>query len=153
VEIERSDCRVIHVPENKEPPSIVKGVMTKPVITIDKSQYVYEAAKMMSSKGIGCIIVMDGKRPVGMATERDILQRVVARGLDASNVEMKNIMSKPLIIIKGNTPIVNAAREMQRKNVRHLPIMEKGELVGIVTQRDLLRALALHVLISFRPLL
>ena len=151
--IDRSDYRVIHVPENKEPPSIVKGVMTKPVITIDKSQYVYEAAKIMSSKGIGCIIVMDGKRPVGMATERDILQRVVAKGLDASKVEMKNIMSKPLIIIKGNTPIINAVREMQRKNVRHLPIMEKGELVGIVTQRDLLRALALHVLISFRPLL
>ena len=88
-----------------------------------------------------------------MATERDILQRVVAKGLDASEVKMKEIVSKPLIFVNGNTPIINAIRVMQKKNVRHLPIMEKGELVGIVTQRDLLRALALHVLISFRPLL
>ena len=139
--------------EDREPPSIVKGVMKKPVITIDKSHYVDEAAKMMSRKGIGCIVVMDEKRPVGIATERDILQRVVAKDLDASKVEMKNIMSRPLISVSGNTPIVNAIRVMQKNNVRHLPVMEKGGLVGIVTQRDLLRALALHVLISFRPLL
>ena len=151
--IERSNYRVIHVLEDKEPPSIVKGVMTKPVITIDKSQYVDEAAKIMSRKGIGCIVVMDKKKPVGMATERDILQGVVAKGLDASKVKMKDIMSKPLIIINGTMPIINAIRVMQKNNVRHLPIMEKGGLVGMVTQRDLLRALALHVLISFRPLL
>jgi len=139
--------------EDKEPPSIVKGVMTKLVITTDKSQYVDEAAKTMSGKGIGCIVVMDKKKPVGIATERDILQRVVARGLDPSKVKMKDIMSEPLTSINGNMPIINAIRVMQKNNIRHLPIIEKGGLVGIVTQRDLLRALALHVLISFRPLI
>ena len=66
---------------------------------------------------------------------------------------MKDIMSKPLITINAKMLITNAIRIMQKNNVRHLPIIEKGELIGIVTQRDLLRALALHVLISFRPLL
>lgn len=139
--------------EDKEPPSIVKGVMTKPVITIDRGGSVLEAAKMMSEQRIGCTVVMDEGKPVGIATERDILQRVVAKGLDASKVKMKDIMSKPLITINGNTQIINVIRVMQKNNVRHLPIIEKGELIGIVTQRDLLRALALHVLISFRPLL
>lgn len=139
--------------EDKEPPSIVKGIMTKPVITVDEARSVYEAARMMSEKKIGCIVVTNEGKPVGIATERDILQRVVAKGLDASKVKMKDITSKPLITIKGNMPIVKTIRVMQKNNVRHLPIIEEKELIGIVTQRDLLRALALHVLISFRPLL
>jgi len=139
--------------EDKEPPSIVKGVMKKPVVTVDKNCSVREAAQIMSEKGIGCIVVMDDETPVGIATERDILQRVVAKGLDASKVKMEDIMSRPLITINGSMPIVNAIRVMQRNNIRRLPIIENKKLVGIVTQRDLLRALALHVVISFRPLL
>lgn len=144
---------MIDVLEDKEPPSIVKGVMAKPVITVDRRCSVYKAAKIMSEKGIGCIVVLDDGEPVGIATERDILQRVVAKGLDTCQTRMMDITSKPLITIEGNTPIIDAIRTMQKKNIRHLPIIEKGELVGIVTQRDLLRVLALHVMISFRPLL
>jgi len=139
--------------EGKEPPSIVKNVMAKPVITIDKNGSVYEAAKIMSEKDIGCIVVTENGKPVGIATERDILQRVVAKDLDASKVIMKDIMTKPLITINGNMPIINAIRVMEKDNVRRLLIVEKRRLVGIVTQRDLLRVLAFHVLISFRPLL
>jgi len=138
--------------ENKEPPSIVKNVMAKTVITIDKDSSVHEAAKIMSEKLIGCIVVTDEDKPIGIATERDILQRVVAKGLDASKVKMKDIMSKPLITVSGDTLIINATRIMQKSKVRRLLVMEKGKIVGIITERDLLRALAFHVLISFRPL-
>lgn len=126
--------------------------MTKPVTTIDKDGSVHEVAKIMSEKSIGCIVVTDKNAPVGMATERDILRRVVAKGLDAFEVKMKDIMTKPLITINGSMPIINAIRVMQKNNVRRLPVVEKGKLIGIVTQRDLLRVLAFHVLISFRPL-
>jgi len=139
--------------EDKEPPSIVKNVMAKPVITIDKDSSVREAAKIMSEKGIGCIVVTDKGKPVGITTERDMLQGVVAKGLDASKLKMENIMSKPLITINGNVPIINAIRVMEKNSVRRLLVVEKGKIVGIVTQRDLLRALAFHVIISFRPLL
>lgn len=139
--------------EEKEPPSIAKGAMTRPVVTIDNGRSVREAANVMSEKKIGCIVVVAEGRPVGIATERDLLQRVVAKGLDGSKVKMEDIMSIPLITINGNMPIVNAIRVMQKNNIRHLPVIEKGELAGIVTQRDLLRALVLHVMISFRPLL
>lgn len=139
--------------EEKNVPSIVRGVMTKPVVTVDKNCSVHEAARIMSEKKIGCIVVVDDGKAVGIATERDILQRVVAKALDASKVKMKDMMSTPLITINGDMPIYEAIRVMQKNNVRHLPIVENGKLVGIVTQRDLLRALALHVLISFRPLL
>ena len=139
--------------EDKEPPSIVKNVMAKPVVTIDKDNSIYKATKIMSEKGIGSLVVTDNGKPVGIATERDILQRVVAKRLDASKVKMGSIMSKNLITVSGNTPIINAIRLMEKNKVRRLLVMEKGRLVGIVTQRDLLRALAFHVIISFRPLL
>ena len=126
--------------------------MAKPVITIDKDGFVHEVAKIMTEKGIGCIVVTDKDAPVGMVTERDILQRVVAKGLDASKVKMKDIMTKPLVTINGSIPIINAIRVMEKNKVRRLPVVEKGKLIGIVTQRDLLRVLAFHVLISFRPL-
>jgi CBS domain-containing protein len=141
------------VKEDKEPPSIVKNVMAKPVVTVDKESSVYDAAKIMGEKNIGCIVVTNKGIPVGIATERDILQRVVAKGIVASKIKMKDIMSKPLVTIDENMPIINAIRVMEKKKVRHLPVMDKGKLVGIVTQRDLLRALAFHVIISFRPLL
>jgi len=139
--------------EDKEPPSIVKNIMAKPVTTVDKDNSVFEAAKAMSEKDIGSIVVTDKGKPVGITTERDILQRVVAEGLDASKVKMTDIMSKPLMTINGNMPIINAIRIMEKNKVRRLLVIEKGKLVGIVTQRDLLRALAFHVVISFRPLL
>ncbi len=138
--------------EDREPPSIVKGIMNRPVITIDKDQTAQEAAKIMSENNIGCIIVIDEEKAVGIATERDILRKVVAKNLDASEVRMEDIMSKPLATISADTTIVEAIRMMKKNDVRHLPITQKEELVGLVTQRDLLRALALHVLISFRPL-
>jgi len=139
--------------EDREPPSIVKNVMAKPVITIEKDSSVLKAAKIMSEKSIGSIVVIDEGKPIGIATERDILQKVVSKGLNASKVKMEDIMTKNLITVKGNTPIINAIRIMEKKKVRRLLVMERGKLVGIVTQRDLLRALALHVIISFRPLL
>lgn len=139
--------------KDEEPPSIVKSIMAKPVITIKKAGSAHEAARIMSEKGVGCIIVTEKGKPVGIATERDILRRVVAQGLDASRVKMENIMSQPLITIDGNASVINAIRVMEKNKVRHLLIMKKGKLVGIVTQRDLLRTLAFHVLISFRPLL
>ncbi|MGQ9641664.1 MAG: CBS domain-containing protein [Candidatus Bathycorpusculaceae bacterium] len=139
--------------ENKEPPSIVRSVMAKPVITVDKGSSVYEVAKLMSEKSIGSIVVLEKGKPVGIATERDILQRVVAKGLNSSQVKIEEIMSRNLITVSGKTPIINAIRVMEKNKVRRLLVMEKGKLVGIVTQRDLLRALAFHVVISFRPLL
>jgi CBS domain-containing protein len=138
---------------DREPPSIVKGVMSKPVTTVSRDHSVHETVKIMSERSIGCVVIMDEGKPVGIATERDILQSVVAESRKPSKVKMKEIMSKPLITINGDMPIVEAIRVMQKNNVRHLPVIEKGELTGIVTQRDLLRALALHVMISFRPLL
>jgi len=139
--------------KDKTPPSTVQSVMAQPVITTKTDTSVREAAELMSKKNVGSIVVTYEGKPVGIVTERDIVERVVAKGLDASKLQMKGIMSKSLITTKGDIPIIEAIRMMQKNNIRRLLIMENKKLIGIVTQRDLLRALAFHVVISFRPLI
>jgi len=139
--------------EDKKPPSTVRSVMTQLVITTKTDSSVREAAELMRKKNVGSIVVTYEGKPVGIVTERDIVERVVARGLDASKVQMKEVMSKSLITTTGEMPIIEAIRMMQKKKIRRLLIMENKKLIGIITQRDLLRALAFHMVISFRPLL
>jgi len=138
---------------SKKPPSTVRSVMSKPVITVEAESSVREAANLMTKKGVGSIVVTREGSPVGIVTERDMVERVVAKGLEASKLRIEEIMSKPLITTKSDMPIIEAIRMMQKEKIRRLLIVENKKLVGIVTQRDLLRALAFHVVISFRPLL
>jgi len=139
--------------KEKEAPSTVKGIMSTPVITTDIDSSVQEAARIMTEKRIGSIVVTREGKPMGITTERDILQRVVAKGLDASTVRIKMIMTQPLITVDETTPILKAIRIMEKNKTRRLLVVKNGKLAGIATQRDLLRALMFHVLISFRPLL
>jgi len=127
--------------------------MRSPVITVNSEASVKEAAEIMARKRIGCIIVTERDTPVGIVTERDILEKVVAPGLDSATTTMREIMSHPLITVRPDESIIKAARIMKRDNVRRLVVLEDEKLVGVVTERDLLRAAAFHVAISFRPLL
>lgn len=138
---------------SKKPPSTVRSVMSKPVITVEAESSVREAANLMTKKGVGSIVVTREGSPVGIVTERDMVERVVAKGLEASKLRIEEILSKPLITTKSDMPIIEAIRMMQKEKIRRLLIVENKKLVGIATQRDLLRALAFHVVISFRPLL
>lgn len=139
--------------KGKRPPSTVRGVMSKPVITVETDSSIQKAANLMAEKNVGSLVVFYRGKPVGIITERDVLEKIVAKGLDGSKVQVKEIMSKSLITANGDTSIIDAIRMMQKKKIRRLLVMGKGRLIGIVTQRDLLHALAFHVVISFRPLL
>jgi CBS domain-containing protein len=140
--------------ESKEPPSTVQSIMSKPVITAAIDSTVQKAAELMSRRNVGSIVITSfNKQPIGIVTERDIVERVVTKRLDASKVQLGNIMSQPLTTISGDMSIIEAIRIMQKKRIRRLIVMKRKNMIGIVTQRDLLRALAFHVIISFRPLL
>jgi len=133
-------------------PSVVRGIMKSPVVTIDSESPVTEVAKVMAKHHVGGIVVTIEGKPGAMVTERDILEKVVATGADASKTSVGRIMSKPLITASEDLSIIEAIMLMRRKKVRRLPILEEGRLIGIVTERDLLKAIALHVFLSFRPL-
>ncbi|MEM1606873.1 MAG: CBS domain-containing protein [Candidatus Bathyarchaeia archaeon] len=118
---------------------LVKDVMTSPVITVREDSRADEAARLMRDNNIGCVIVSteDGK-PIGIITERDLVIRVVAEDIQPSKVSAREIMSTPLITIDADRTISEAAREMNRHNIRRLAVMYKGNLVGIISSKDIL---------------
>jgi CBS domain-containing protein len=116
----------------------VKDVMTKNVVTIDVNKSVFEAAELMSAKGIGCLVVTDNAAPVGIVTERDFVKRIVAQRV-SSDVKVSEVMSKSLVTVDPDASIKEAARLMSTNKIRRLPVLKQNELVGIVVATDLVR--------------
>ena len=117
-----------------------KDVMTSPVITVRENETVMKAAQLMEKSNVGGIIVVNREgRPLGIITERDLATRVVARNIQADKKAVSAVMSKPLATIEGDTPIREVARKMSTLEIRRLAIVSKGELLGIITSKDILR--------------
>jgi CBS domain-containing protein len=121
------------------PKMIVKDVMTSPVITIGENQTIFKAAQLMNRHEVGCVIVTSKEgKPVGILTERDLIARVLAKNTLPSKVKAGNVMTSPLITIDSEETLQEAARKMSRLNVRRLGVVYRGDLVGIITGKDIL---------------
>ena len=107
---------------------------------ISKGETVFDAAKLMADKKIGAVPVVEGERVVGIFSERDIMNRVVARRIDPHNTTVDQVMTKDLIVGEPGENIEVILARMKQANIRHLPIVDKGKLVGIISFRDLLQA-------------
>lgn len=118
----------------------VKRVMTRNIVRVDTQTTVMELAKLMESKSVGSALVMDkeGGKIVGIVTERDIVRKVVAKGVDGSSYLVKGVMSSPVITINSNKTIFEAGDLMDQKKVRHLTVTEGSEVVGIISIRDII---------------
>lgn len=118
---------------------LVKGVMSSPVITIDENETAGKAARLMDKHNVGCIVVIgkEGK-PLGVITERDLVIRVLARNSQPSKLVVKEVMTSPLITVDPDEPLSEAARRMSRLNIRRLGVMYKGNLVGLISSKDIL---------------
>jgi len=118
---------------------LVKDVMSSPVVTAEENSPVSQVARLMKKHNIGCVIVNnESGRPIGIITERDIVERVVAKDLKPGEIKAREIMSKPLVTIDSEKTISDAARDMSRLNIRRLAVMYKGELAGIISSKDIL---------------
>ena len=111
--------------------------MTGKVLTATPETTVARAAKLMAERGVGSIIIVKSKKPVGILTERDLLLKVVSLDLKPSSVKVGKIMSAPIITISPDADITEAARTMARGKIRRLPVVERDELIGIVTESDI----------------
>jgi len=116
----------------------VKDIMAKEVVTIETSNTVFEAAELMSSKGVSCLIVVIKGFPVGIITERDIVRRIVAKR-SSLDVKVTEVMTKTLITIDPETSLKDAARVMSNNKIRRLPVLKNNKLVGIVAASDFVR--------------
>jgi len=93
----------------------------------------------MEKHELGCIIVVNKEgKPIGIITERDLVTRVLAKNLKPDTVKAKDVMTSPLITIEPGETINEAARKMSRLNIRRLGVVYKGELVGLISSKDIL---------------
>jgi CBS domain-containing protein len=116
----------------------VGGTMTKEVNTIDGNRSLSEGVRLMRDAHVGSVVVVEAGRPVGIFTERDLV-RNIADGVDSFKLTMAQVMSTPLTIILPTASVWDALTLMGRKNIRHLPVVEKGRLVGVLAERDVVR--------------
>ena len=118
---------------------LVRDVMSSPVVTLDESETSNKAGLVMDQNDLGCVIVVNqvGKS-IGIITERDLVIRVLAKNLKPDTVKAKDIMTTPLVTIEPDATITEAARRMNRLDIRRLGVIYKGNLVGIISSKDLL---------------
>jgi CBS domain-containing protein len=95
------------------------------------------AAEMMAEQHCGCILVMEGDHLVGIFTERDLLMRVTAQGLDPHATALGQVMTKDPDTIGADEPIKEAIRRMDEFSYRYLPVVEQGRIVGVISTRHL----------------
>src|SRR5512138_432633 len=121
------------------PKMLVRDVMSSPVVTMDEDETANKAAENMDMKDLGAVIVQNkAGKSIGIITERDLVIRVVAKDLKPNTVKAKEIMTTPLVTIEPEATISDAARRMTRLDIRRLGVTYKGNLVGIISSKDVL---------------
>jgi CBS domain-containing protein len=116
----------------------VREIMSSAPRTGTPDMTVHQAARQMRSERVGSLVVMKDGRPIGILTERDIVNKVVAEDREAAKLTVGSTMSVPLIFVDPDELVSVAARMMSRRKVRRLPVVKDGRLVGMLTENDVL---------------
>lgn len=120
----------------------VSGVLAekgRQVYIIARTATVSEAVREMNEKGVGSLLVMEGRRPSGILTERDVLRRVVDADRDPALTRVGEVMTREVAAIDPSWHVEDAMRLMTDRRLRHLPVVDGEELVGMISIGDLLR--------------
>lgn len=118
----------------------VVDVMSSDPVVVDSETNVEEAAAKMDRGGLGCVLVSVNGVVEGILTERDIVRRVVARGLPPKTTLVKDVMTKPIIAVPPNTPVEAALKIMSDEGIRRLVVVSDNKLVGLVTLTHVAKA-------------
>ncbi len=116
----------------------VRSFMTTPVKTIDLANPLSDGVRMMKESNVGCLVVVENDKPVGIFTERDLV-KIISERTKPLELKMSHIMSKPLSTIAPIATLWDAIALMGRLDIRRLPVVEDGKLVGILTEKDIFR--------------
>lgn len=117
----------------------VKNIMHDSVISIDLTMTAKDAAVMMNDADVGCVVVTDGGKPVGIITERDLVRRIIVKN-KPEDTTVAEVMSSPLITTGADTLIWDLAQKMKVNSIHKIPVESNGTLIGIVTATDIVKA-------------
>ena len=119
----------------------VKAIVgERETVTVGPHASVLDATRLMTTRRIGAVPVVEGDQLTGVFTERDIMTRVVAAGLDAASTPVADVMSTRLITAAADESYEACLTRMQDSHVRHIVVLDRGRLAGIVSLRDLMAA-------------
>ena len=107
---------------------------------VGKDETVLAATKRMSEWQVGAVTVLDGERLVGIFSERDLMTRVVSKGLSPTSTLVGQVMTQNPVVVDAHSTVEQCLRIMQQAKCRHLPVVSAGALVGMVSIRDLLQS-------------
>lgn len=120
---------------------LVRDIMSKPVKVVREDTTLHEVIATFSSFDIDSIIVVEGERPIGIITTKDALTRGFEHGMPVSAIKAGMVASSPLTTIDEEASVEDAAELMRRKRLKHLPVVRREKLVGVVTDTDIIFAL------------
>ena len=110
------------------------------VVSISAKATVRDAAKAMAEANVGCAAIVQGRRLIGLFTERDVLKRVLLRNLDVDETVVESVMTTAIVCAQSTQRARDASLLMQRHHIRHLPVLDgEGLLVGVLSIRDLIQ--------------
>lgn len=109
------------------------------LVQVQTTATVSEAARVMTQTNVGIVVVLDGENLAGVFSERDVVQRVVFRGLDPSRTRVADVMTTDLVVGDADEDCQSAMRKLNLANIRHLPVVSGGRLLSMLSIRDLMR--------------
>lgn len=118
--------------------SIIEIVGERSFFSVERSQTVAETVRYMAEKNIGAVPVLNNNRLVGVFSERDVIKRVMARGLDPTSIVVGDVMTTKIVVAEAHESYESCLKKMKLAHCRHLPVVEGDQLLGIVSLRDLL---------------
>lgn len=114
-------------------------MMSRALKTVDPDATLLEAARQMREAKVGALLVVERDAYLGVVSESDLVRKAMAEGVDASQTRVRSVMSSPLITIEIDRSAHDASDLMAEKGIRHLVVTDEGQIVGILSVRDLLR--------------
>lgn len=116
---------------------LVKEVMKANPVIVEPFITVLEAACLMKDKKVDNVIVTEQGHPLGIVTERDIINKVVCEGKNASDLSTEDVMTTPIVVIDPYCSLQEALKIMGKRNIKQLPVIENNQLIGIITHHDI----------------
>ncbi len=123
-------------------PRLVKDAMSRNVVAVSPDASVYRAAVLMAERGVGSCVVLRDEKLAGIVTERDLVRRVIAKGLSPKRTRIGDVMSAPVTVVGENATLEEAVDVMADQGVKRLVVVGEGGVVGVVSVSDIVRAMA-----------
>jgi len=113
----------------------IRSIMTKEVVAVPQNSSIMEAARLMASKSVSSLVVVEKSSPISIISENDII-----KGIASKKTSIREIMTKDFRIVSPSTKFSEVSRILRAEKIKRFPVVENGELVGLITETDIIQA-------------